>query len=611
MAGDETSVLALPHQVPVSGFEVSAPTERPRPLDMDKFEPITARDLQGLAKEIARQLVEQSTEFKEQLHSQLSHLEAEMKSLVKASHLGTRSKTFGAAETVSASVPEKEKSRAEKSQAPSQPSEKVLRIKTDTGEVVKVKQSSEHAMLDTSGKAGNTGVVPQMSPSRSVVSGFRLNNSVLVKQKLLHQGPGCYKRCNQMCFRIVQSRYFELTAIFMILLNTFLIGVQTGWQVENVGKPFPVSFWQSKLVFACIFTLELTIRAVSEGSQYLSSSNKHLNWNLFDLSMLLAVWLEEFVHGSMPQVSALRVLRVLRLVTVLRVVRVMRFFRDLRIIVSGMLSSARSLLWCLLLILLLTCIWSLVVLEVLVEELPSKDERARELLVSHFGGTARCMYTMFLAITGGLDWGEAAEPLNQISPVLGVMFMLYVGINIFCVFNVVTCVFVDKANQFTKSDIDHVVMEEMATRETMIEDMKNIFEEADSETNFRLSLNEFEYYIHDARVQSYFRKLGLNVERESAVALFHLIDIDRSGYITLEEFVDGCSQFVGGARQLDIARLQHDCKVISWQVEAAMNLIKGQQTQEEEKPEMMHRLSTMPIGMARRSPRRYSAPPGR
>eukprot|EP00930_Biecheleria_cincta_P044789 TRINITY_DN30846_c0_g1_i1.p1 TRINITY_DN30846_c0_g1~~TRINITY_DN30846_c0_g1_i1.p1 ORF type:complete len:602 (+),score=94.35 TRINITY_DN30846_c0_g1_i1:50-1855(+) len=580
--------VALPNQVPLAHavrFEASAPNQCMSHLNISKVEPITT--FQDLAEEMNRQLAEQRAELKQLLSTQVGHLEAEMKRLVQHSRFGARSRTFGENDSGTTA----RATQSNKSQAVTVPSERVFCIKTETGETMKVQPEYERV----SGIAMTrqpAGIVPH---KKSVASGFRLKNTLFLGEADPDaRVPGCFVNCHQICARIVMSRYFELVTISIILLNTFQIGALAGWQVENVGKTLPVFFRYSKVMFTCMFTIELIIRVVSEGFRYLSIHNKHLDWNLFDLLLVLASWIEEILHDSAaPQISALRVLRLLRLVKVLRIIRVMRFFRDLRIIVYGMLSSARSLLWCFLLILLLTFMWTLVVLQVLVEELPSRDQETRELLVSHFGGTARCMYTMFLAITGGLDWGAAAEPLNKISPILGVLFMIYVGINIFCVFNVVTCVFVDKANQFTKSDIDHVVMEEMTSRQAMIEDMKAIFEEADSDTNFSLTLKEFTLYIHDARVQSYFRKLGLNVERDSAIALFHLIDIDRSGYITLEEFVDGCSQFVGGARQLDIARLQHDCKVISWQLEAVLTAIKGQQAPEEES-KVMHRLSAMP-----------------
>lgn len=50
--------------------------------------------------------------------------------------------------------------------------------------------------------------------------------------------------------------------------------------------------------------------------------------------------------------SGLKVLRMLRLARILRIVKVVRFFSELRIMVNGVIGSARSLCWALLLILL-------------------------------------------------------------------------------------------------------------------------------------------------------------------------------------------------------------------------------------------------------------------
>ena len=76
-----------------------------------------------------------------------------------------------------------------------------------------------------------------------------------------------------------------------------------------------------------------------------------------DAGLVTVALVEEsimFVAASTESVdlSGLKDLRTLRLARILRIVKVVRFFSELRIMVNGVIGSARSLCWALLLILL-------------------------------------------------------------------------------------------------------------------------------------------------------------------------------------------------------------------------------------------------------------------
>merc|ERR1712007_371253 len=68
----------------------------------------------------------------------------------------------------------------------------------------------------------------------------------------------------------------------------------------------------------------------------------------------------------------------------------------------------------------------------------------------YFGSVIDTMITLFLSITGGLDWGEAVEPLRG-SVMYGV-WILYIVMSQFAVLNVVTSVFVESVLASAKSD---------------------------------------------------------------------------------------------------------------------------------------------------------------
>jgi len=187
----------------------------------------------------------------------------------------------------------------------------------------------------------------------------------------------------------------------------------------------------------------------------------------------------------------------------------------------------------------------------------------------------RTVFTLFQAITGGVSWGSTIDSVVSTNPLIGVVFAIYVAVAVFCVLNIVTGVFVENANAITRSDADNMVMEELFARERWMEEMRAVFELADKDGTGALNLEEFSAYVQDVRVQAYFRKIGLNVEKDNARALFSLIDLDNNGVIDLEEFVEGCAQFVGNARQLDIARLRRDNQQIARQLKDLQYVLTG------------------------------------
>lgn len=183
------------------------------------------------------------------------------------------------------------------------------------------------------------------------------------------------------------------------------------------------------------------------------------------------------------------------------------------------------------------------------------------LLFDYFGSMLLTLLTLFQAITGGVDWGDISTPLMSITPVLTLVFSMYIAFAVLCVLNVVTGVFVENANKIVQNDMQNQMMDEMRKKSQWLKEVSKVFTRADV-GNDGLDIEEWQDYVSDDQVQAYFRRIGLNVEADNAEAIFQLIDFDNDGVISLEEFADGCSQFTGTARQLDIARLKHDTRTL-------------------------------------------------
>jgi hypothetical protein len=420
---------------------------------------------------------------------------------------------------------------------------------------------------------------------RSSMSGDRKSLQAIAQEEAKDQEKE--KEDPFIVFRVARwiagHRRFEAAVATLIFLNTISIGVQADWAVKHIGEDNPRWLWLMQFLFTCAFTAELLVRIVDENRGFFKLQNKNVKWNLFDTFVVGAAILEEVMVFSTEtmtlDVSAIRVLRIVRLVRIFRVLRVMRFFRELRTMVQGIMSSVRSLIWCILLLLILIFVFGACVLQTATEKMNEdfslgKAPAHHQTILSYYGSLLLTMYTLYLTITGGVSWGEAAKPLIEVSPYMLVLYSIYIAFAVLCVLNIVTGVFVENANAITRCDADNMVMEELNAREKWLDEMRAVFEKADETGSGDLDVNEFVKYVQDVRVQAYFRKIGLNVEKDNSRALFSLIDLDSNGVIELSEFVEGCAQFVGTARQLDIARLRRDNRSISKQVKELKKLMQ-------------------------------------
>jgi hypothetical protein len=238
---------------------------------------------------------------------------------------------------------------------------------------------------------------------------------------------------------------------------------------------------------------------------------------------------------------------------------------------SGIVKSAKPLVWALVLLLLTTYIFGVCIMPFVAEELARPQACAVradlcDQLMEEFGSIWRSSYTLYKAVTGGADWGDTAAPLIEITWFLGVFFSVYVAFATLCVMNIITGVFVENANRTTTQDDENMVAEEFETRKRWFEEVQQLFQTSRNETKREIDLAEFESWTVNPMIQTRFRKLGLDVDDRNARAVFNLLDIDGTGSIDFDKFALGIEQLHGHARSLDIARVRLDCKKLQRQM---------------------------------------------
>jgi len=380
--------------------------------------------------------------------------------------------------------------------------------------------------------------------------------------------------------QIVQSPFFAYTVTSIITFNLVVLGIEVDVSTALGSDDIPTWFGISNLIVVILFTFEMGISLFANGiSNFFCGKEKW--WNIFDLAIILLSLLETILdfwassssNGQNVNTSQLRFVRYVRLARALRGIRVMRLLRyvsALRTLVLSIMSSMASLLWTLVLLMLLFYSFG-----VLFTQLVSDECRFQTIVrTDNLNAVPQCqddfglfwstipdsMLTLFMSITGGIDWETAARPLKEISIVAVMMFVIYITVTIFAIVNVITGVFVTTAMETTAADKDLMVMKQLQKRNTQVEDLKHLFADiGGGEEVSEVGIDQFKQAMMSSKFSAFLHSMGISTE--DVGLLFKLLDADADGLVELEEFVHGCLNLHGAAKSSQLARMSYENKL--------------------------------------------------
>lgn len=206
----------------------------------------------------------------------------------------------------------------------------------------------------------------------------------------------------ETCRNIAYGKPFDFFITIIILINSVLIGVQT--TNDSPG----IELIQTIILY--IFTLEILMRFIAADNVRDFFKD---GWNVFDLSLVLIGWIPTST-GSGSTMMALRVLRVFR------VLRLIRTAAEIKLIVSVLIKSMKSLLYNGILFVIFMYLFA--VAGVSMFRLPNPDTLSGQELANYeqllaeaphspgnspdpYGTIGEAFFTLFRALTGE-DWTD-------------------------------------------------------------------------------------------------------------------------------------------------------------------------------------------------------------
>lgn len=361
--------------------------------------------------------------------------------------------------------------------------------------------------------------------------------------------------------------------IFMslvIIVNTIVIGLET-----DIGSGDGSRKWYwilCECIFMLIFVGEIGVKVYYH--TYVWMLEDFLNFfttvvafmAFIDFSILQPV-------GAGGDLRVVSLFRIVGLVRLLRLIRNQKSLEELQLVLWGLVESAKTLVWTVMLMILLIYICAVFLTKQIGHNVDVYgDYRKLSGGWDHeefFGTVGRSMYTLMQCMT--LDsWSSRIARhvmANQIY-MLG-FFMLFLFLSTFGIMNIVVAVIVEQMLTASQNNEKKQRVREEKAKKAELESIKDIFVMSDADGNGILELHEYTESVKNPEVQWRMRQLELPTA--DAAKLFAVIDGDGSRSLSIEEFIAGCTKLKGVAQSKDLLGIQAQADILGQRMDTLVD----------------------------------------
>jgi len=370
---------------------------------------------------------------------------------------------------------------------------------------------------------------------------------------------------------VVRHKYFVMLGSLTIITNVVYIGVvinnnivstieqykvHDGKAISEVGVPS----WEVNLDFcyAAVFTVEIVMRMLGEEFEFFLGPE--WNWNCMDLLLVVTSVAEIIISiqkstVNLAFVRLLRLLRVIRTLRSVRILRVLRLFSKFRMLLGAIQNCLSPLTWACVLLFWMLYVASLVFLNGVAEYFVSGEIEVDvvEILQNYFGSLEGCLLTLFMCISGGLNWEVAAFALLKVHVAYCLLFVLFIASMMLAALNIFAGIFVNDAIELCQQDRDHVIQAQNKKSQAMQKELKELFLESDTDNSGTLTRKEFMLAFENPEVKARFTNLGVELDdKQSLSSLFDMLDLSEDDELGIDEFASVCLRAKTLTRPVDL-----------------------------------------------------------
>ncbi|CAE7362849.1 unnamed protein product [Symbiodinium sp. CCMP2592] len=195
------------------------------------------------------------------------------------------------------------------------------------------------------------------------------------------------------------------------------------------------------------------------------------------------------------------------------------------------------------------------------------DPEVRGEVFRYYGTFTRTILSMFEIMFA--NWGPPCRVLvENVSEWFSIFFLSYRCVLGFAVLNVVNAVFVQQTMKTASSDEELAFRQKEKDIALYNRKVKKLFKTIDSSGDGAINLQEFSKLVKSPKLQFWMSQLEL--EYHDLLSLFEFLD-NGDGQITLGEFLEGAQRLRGGAKAIDVWRMETKVEVL---FDAVLSMLK-------------------------------------
>ena len=250
-------------------------------------------------------------------------------------------------------------------------------------------------------------------------------------------------RITHLAQRITSARAFEFGIIVIIILNALLLGLGTSPAIEEQYGNWIQVLYEVALA---IFVLEALLKMVASSPRVVGYFRD--GWNVFDFLVVALALIP--VTGQFATIA--------RLVRLLRVMRLVSTIKDLRVIVTALVSSIPSVGHVIMLMGIIVYIYAIIGIHLFSEHDPE-----------HWRNVGIAVLTLFNIITFD-GWTDVMFTAMDLNPLAWVYFVSFVVVGTFVVINLFIAIIIDKMGD---AKLERILdQENPVSREELLQELR-------------------------------------------------------------------------------------------------------------------------------------------
>eukprot|EP00929_Paragymnodinium_shiwhaense_P071599 TRINITY_DN36385_c0_g1_i1.p1 TRINITY_DN36385_c0_g1~~TRINITY_DN36385_c0_g1_i1.p1 ORF type:complete len:657 (+),score=147.93 TRINITY_DN36385_c0_g1_i1:97-2067(+) len=381
---------------------------------------------------------------------------------------------------------------------------------------------------------------------------------------------------------------------FIIFLDFGMLGVNVQEKLNpSLSDETMLTVQTLDLLCKFIYLVECCLRLYGFGCRW-CFKNTFFRLDVFLVACSVVDILLDYVPvirtgDTLQQVSAMRIIRVAR---VARIARVTIRLRTLWLLVSGLVHSASTMLWTIILIGAITYIFAILGMELIAPRYGARiDTEYEEIGKKNFGNLVAAMMTLTQVLT--MDSSASIyRPLiesGQMPVTCAIYFFTYIFLVSIALMNLVTAVMVEGSLTQASKDKEFLREHQLNKKRKMFPELRQMFQILDMDNSGEVSLSELLAAPDEVR-----SKIIDITGAENPVHIFQLLDTDDSGTLHIDEFLDGLLKASQGSaiQDFQLSRLVRQITQIKYvtvdgtdQEEALRTTCEGNRNSWQEKDE--------------------------